>query len=158
RTPHGLSGTYDLGSQHTASRPEHRARFDPRLVADPNLPPDHCVVLDNHATRETGLRSHDHVLADAAVVTHMNHIGELGAFDDRGYTQRGAVHARVGSDLDKIADLHAPDLRKLVPASILHRVAKAVRTDDTAGVKNAAAAHVAVVVDRDIGMQYAALA
>ena len=62
--PHTVSpAAHDLRRQHAAARPQHRARFDPRLVADPHLPADHRVILHHHAARKSGLRRHHHVLA-----------------------------------------------------------------------------------------------
>ena len=40
---------HDLARQHARLRADDRARFDPRMIAKPNLPADHCVVFDHSA-------------------------------------------------------------------------------------------------------------
>ena len=72
----------DLGSKNAAARAQHGAGLDSRFVADAHLTADHGVVFHHHAARESGLRGDDHVPADAAVVSDVNQVVELGAVAD----------------------------------------------------------------------------
>src|SRR6185437_2725098 len=156
--PYRLSGTDDLRSEHAAARAQHRARFDARLIADAHLSADHGMILHHDAARESRLRSHYHMAPDAAVVPHMHHVIELRAFADGGDAERRAIHAGIGADLHEIADLHAADLRKLVPAVVIHHKTKTVGADHRAGMDDCAAPDVHIVVYGYVGMQDAAFA
>src|SRR5262249_10464733 len=114
--------------------------------------------LHDDTARESRLRSYDHMAPDAAIVAHMNHVIELRALADRGRAQRGAVDARIRPDFDEIADLDPPDLRKFVPALVFHHVAESISADYCSGVHNHGAPDIDVVVDGDVGVQYAAFA
>src|ERR1019366_2405048 len=153
RAPYGFAAPHHFGSEDAAARAQHGAGFDAGLVADPHLPADDGIVFHHHAARKTGLRRHHHVAADAAVVADVHHVVELGSLTDGGDSQRGAVDARIGADLDIVADLHAAHLRELLPAVPLHHVAETIRADHHAGMQNGAAADVHVVVDGDVRVQ-----
>src|ERR1035438_5049753 len=158
RAPYGFAAPHHFGSEDAAARAQHGAGFNAGLVADPHLPADDGVVFHHHAARKTGLRRHHHVAADAAVVAHMHHVVELGSLTDGSDSQRGAVHAGIGADLDIIANLHAAHLRKLLPAVLLHHIAKTIGADYRTGMQNGAPADVHVVVDGDVRVQHAAFA
>src|SRR5262249_57380102 len=106
-------GADDLGGQHAAAGSQHGAALDARLTTNPDLPADHGVIAYLDAAGESGLGGNDHVPAEAAVVSDVDHVVELSAIADAGRTERGAVHATVGADLDVVADFNRADLRKL---------------------------------------------
>src|SRR6185369_10001655 len=107
---------------------------------------------------ESGLRRDHYVPSDAAIMAHMHHVIDLGAFADRGNTERRAVNAGIRADLDEVAQLDSADLREFFITAALHDKTEAVRANHAAGMQDDAAADPDVVIDRDVGMQQAALA
>ena len=110
--------------------PSTARALDARLIADAHLSADDGVVLHHHTAREARLRGHHHVPPDAAIVPHVHHVVELGAFADQGDAQRRAVHAGIGADFYEVADLYAAHLREFVLAIVLEDVAETVCADD----------------------------
>src|SRR5215470_787517 len=79
RTPDNLTGADNFRRQDSTSGAQHRARFDARLIADPNLPADHGVILYDDPAGKASLSRDYNVLSDAAVVPHMHHVIDLRA-------------------------------------------------------------------------------
>ena len=78
--------------------------------------------------------------ADAHVVTHLDLIVQLGAFADHCIPDRAAIHGRVGTDLDVVADAHAPHLGDLDPGAAVRSQPEAVRADHRSWMHQAARA------------------
>src|SRR5215467_12953002 len=91
RSPYDLTRAHDLGRQNAAAGAEDGVRLDARLVPDPYLSADHGVVIHHHTAGEPGLRRHDDVPSDPAVVAHMHHVIELRSVADVRSSQRRAV-------------------------------------------------------------------
>ena len=97
------------------------------------------------------------MLANPAVVAHVHHVVQLRPLADRSHPQRGAVDARIRADLHKVPDLNPAHLGRFVRSGVFHHVAEAVGSNHTPRVQHASAPNVHIVINRNIGMQYAAL-
>ena len=73
-------------------------------------------------------------------------------------SQRAAVDAGVGADLDVVADAHRAELLDLLPAALVGREAEAVGTDDRAAMQDAARADAAALADHHLRRQPRVLA
>ena len=73
-------------------------------------------------------------------------------------SQRAAVDAGVGADLDVVADAHRAQLLDLLPAALGGREAEAVGADDRAAVQDAARADAAALADHHLRRQPRVLA
>src|SRR5262249_45590563 len=91
------------------------------------------------------LRHHDHVLVHLDVVTHLHEIVDLGAGADHRGARGRAVDARVGADLDVVADQDGAHLRHLVGHVAVTHVAEAVGPDHRAGMDGDALAEHAIL-------------
>src|SRR5262249_1565365 len=86
----------------------------------------------------------DHVVAD------LHEVVDLGPAADDGLAEGGPVDRGVGADLDVVLDADDPDLRDLAVAAAVPDVPEAVRTDDRAGVEDAAVPDAAPVRSRRV--------
>src|SRR5581483_12180934 len=119
RSPYGLPRAYDFRTEDPTARPEHRTGFNPRLIPNPYLAADHRVILHHHTARKSGLRRDHNMPANPAVVPHMHHVIEFGAFADHRNAQSSAIHARIRTNFHKIADLYSSNLGEFVIAAII---------------------------------------
>src|SRR5438094_696332 len=104
------------------------------MLANSNLPAEDDVVLNGDAAGEPGLRRDDNVFSDAAVVSDVHEIVDLGAASDARFIQRSAVDGRVGPDFHVIFDHQFSDLRKflVVAALAISHIAEAVSANSPA--------------------------
>jgi hypothetical protein len=86
--------------QNAALASEHHAFFDARVLANPDLSSEHNAIFDHDATRQTGLRRDDDILADLTVVTDVDQVVDLRAAADAGFVERAAIDGGVGADLN----------------------------------------------------------
>src|SRR5579863_3052045 len=98
------------------------------------------------------------MFSDAAIVRDVDHIVELRAVANYGDTERGAVDAGVGPDLDIVADRDGTNLRDLLISAVCHFEPEAIRPDDGARVNDAAGAHDYPFIDGDAGVKDAVFA
>ena len=91
--------------------------------------------------------------ADTHVVRNLYLVIQLHVFFDHGIVQRTAVYGRIGTDLDMVANDHAPDLRDLQPFSLFPRHAKTVGADHHTGMGNDVIADDACVIHRHSGIE-----
>src|SRR5581483_3933481 len=155
RSPHYLPFAHDFRCEDATAGPEHRARFDPRLVADADLPADNGIVLHNNSSGETRLGRHYDVPSDAAVVGDVDHVVQFRAVADGSDAQSGAIDAGVGADFDVVADLDAADLGKFLVVTARECKPEAVGPHDAPGVQDGAIADSNLVVNRDVRVQRA---
>src|ERR1017187_9090025 len=108
------------------------------------------VVSQARAAGKADL-AHDHaVLANDHVVSHMDKVVDFGALTNDGGAERAAVNAGVGTDLDVVMDHDVAELKHFPVAALVEHVAKAVRTDDGAGVDGDAMAELRLSIENDI--------
>jgi hypothetical protein len=96
------------------------------------------------ASRDRSMR------ADHAVVADLDLVVELDALLDDRIVDGAAVDGRVRADLDIRADDDAPDLRNLVPPSVLIGKPEAVGSDDRATVDQRARTDDATGIERHV--------
>ena len=94
---------------------------------------------------------HGRVRTDVHVVADLDQVVEFDAVLDHGVIQRAAVNAGIGANLDIIADAHPTQLLNFFPAPGMRRKAKAISSNDNAGVKNAAFTHQAAFAQSNPG-------
>lgn len=73
-SPYRLAGAHDLRRQDPRSRPNHRPSFDPRLIPHTNLAPNHRIIPNRDAARQTGLSHNQNMTPDRAIVPYMNQV------------------------------------------------------------------------------------
>src|SRR5438094_5771912 len=112
------------------------------MLANSNLPAEDDVVLNGDAAGEPGLRRDDNDFSDAAVVSDVHEIVDLGAASDARFIQRSAADGRVGPDFYAIFDHQFSDLRKflVVAALAISHIAEAVAAQHRSRVHNDAIA------------------
>src|SRR5882724_7969761 len=74
--------TDNLPRQNASFRSNHRAPLDKNVIAKTNLAANDAVIFNGDATADPGLRGNHDSLADVAVVSHMDHVIELGPFSN----------------------------------------------------------------------------
>jgi len=84
----------------------------------------------------------------------VDHVVELDAIANRRGAKCGSIDGRVGSDFDIVADESLADLWKLIVMAAVENEAKAVGSEDSAGVNDNARADFDVGIDGDVGMDH----
>jgi hypothetical protein len=132
-----LHGREDGGvDPGTRDRPGHRSvAGENRAVGDPDVPRDGAHAADlavsahDRAAGHADHGRHDGVGSDADVVSDLDEIVELDPVFDHGVLDRAAVDARVGPDIDIVADADASQLGDPVPALAVVGVAEPVGSE-----------------------------
>ena len=101
---------------------------------------------------------HHGVLADFAVVGHLNQVVQLDALVDDGLSHGRAVNARIGTNLHVVLNDDDAQLWYLVVALRVGCESEAVGTDDASGMDGDVVANLATVVDDHMGIDGAAVA
>src|SRR6202043_1161651 len=143
---------YDSGA---ASK--HGTVADREMVADAHLPAHHDVIPDIDAAGYAGLRDDHAVPPDAAVVSDLHQVVDLGALADDGIPGRAAIDRRIGADLHVVLDDDATGLRYFLVAFRARQIAEAVLADTGARMDDHAIAEHGVQ-DRSAGADRAAAA
>src|SRR5712692_8816581 len=94
----------DLSRQNPGLRADHGAALHAYVIAKADLPADDAVIFDRDAAADAGLRGDDDPLADVAVVTHVDHIVDLGAASDARATKRRAIYTSVHPQFNVVFD------------------------------------------------------
>src|SRR5438876_9105107 len=87
------------------------------------------------------------MLADFHIMTNLNQVIDFSPLADHRFPQGRPVNRRPGSNFDIIFDPDYTDLRNLMVLTIVHRETVPVRTNDSSGVDNAAAADPRAVIN-----------
>src|SRR6185437_3262875 len=85
------------------------------------------------------------MLSDMAVVRDLYEIVDLGPLDDSRRSGLSTVDARVGADLDVVAELHVADLRDLAKRAVDEDVTESVASDDRSRLQHDALSRNATV-------------
>ncbi len=106
------------------------------MIAHAHLAAQDCAVAHRTGTRDAGLRGNDDIAPDAAVVTDVNQVVELGPAADPGFFQGPAVNGGVGSDLHVVLNDQRALLGKLgvLPGRSIADVAEAIGPQHRPGV------------------------
>src|SRR6202034_1587566 len=114
---------------HQAAPGDHDIVRDGQMPRETHHAAHQAALADRGAARYPGAGGNGRMRADDHVVTHLDLIVQLGALADHRIVDRAAIHGRVGTDLDVVADAHAPDLRDLDPGAAVRSQPEAVRAD-----------------------------
>ena len=101
---------------------------------------------------------HHGILANLAIVSHLDKVVELHALMDHGLAHRRAVDTGIGSDLHIVLDDHNANLRNLVVALCVGCKAKAIGTNDTTSMNSDMIAQTAALINGHMWIEQAALA
>src|SRR6185369_13443690 len=81
-----------FAGEHACFRANYRAALHANVISKANLATNYAIVFNCDATTDTCLRSDDHALTDITVVTHVDHVVELGSFADSRPAQRRSIY------------------------------------------------------------------
>src|SRR5215469_4703876 len=154
-SPNGLPATNRLSAQHSRLSSNYRAIFQFAAFPKTRLAANHYVFAHSARARESHLGCGNRVRADLAVVPNVNQIVEFHAFKNARVVQRAAVNRGVRANLDVVANLHNPDLRKFPMLSFSESVAEPVRANHRARMNLHAMADSSVVIESHPGMHAA---
>ncbi len=133
---------------------------DAEVTRDAALCCDGDVVAKLGAASDAGLRDDDAVLAHGDVVPNLNKVVNFAAFSDDGASKSCSVDGAVGSNIDVISDDDDTDLinRVVVAYLLVEEEAKAICSDDGAGLDDYVLADDAALADGDALVELAVLA
>ena len=128
------------------------------MTSKTSLTTHHTPSADLGGTSHTGLSRHHGVLANLAVVGHLNQVIQLHTLVDDGLTHRRTVHTGVGTNLYIVLDHYDTNLRNLIVTSGAGSEAEAVGTNHTTSVDGDIVAQLTSLIDGNVGVNEAFLA
>lgn len=115
-----------------------------------SAPPHDHEVAQSRTARDTDLGAENVMLADHYVVPDLHEIIDLAPLADPRRTKPASINRRVRADLDVIPHLDGADLRYFPVAAVFKLVAKAIGSDDRAGVNANSIAEHRIALERDV--------
>ena len=151
-----MSLAYASGNTGLSTGPDFIA--DDRMSCNTHLPAEHTPFPDFSRTGYAYLSGHHRVFPDFYVMGNLDQIIQLDSSAYERRSHRRTIHTSIGTDFHVVFYGYDTDLRNFVVAVLGRCKTEAVRTDYATCMQNDAIADFAIVIYRNIGIQYTVFA
>jgi hypothetical protein len=128
---------------------DHALVADMDVISDSDLTSEYHIVSGTRTTRNSYVRADKIMFPNAAVVTDLYKIVDLGSAADTCGSVGSTIDTGISADFDIIPDLYPSQLTSQLVFAIRHSVAKTIRTQDNSCMQDNTVANNGAWIESD---------